>query len=217
MDLIFKELDQDQSQRLQAEIDSCAVCQDQHRSMTEALYVFDQVAETVQPAEDYWPAYRAMLQQRLETTPLAEPAALAPVPFWKRILTISIPIPAPVAAAAVILLLVSSLLALRAQRAPVQSAASPAVVEKTRIVEVPVERIVTQTVYVTKERSRSSRVEAASQPLPVAQNSTATVERQKAENKSLATPANPNASLADFKPTDEVKLTLIKGNYPNEK
>jgi hypothetical protein len=83
---------------------------------------------------------------------------------------------------------------------------------ETRIVEVPVihEKVVTRVVYVEKEGNRSRG--GANQMNREALNVT----------NRLAS-AGPDAagktamSLMGFKPTDQVKLTVIKGSYQDEK
>ena len=104
VDLIFDELGVKERQRLLAEIDNCAACLREYRSMTKTMLIFDQAVEVSLPDESYWPAHHEALRQRLET--LALPAKAECEPFWKRILLAKLPVPVPVAAVIVLGLLV---------------------------------------------------------------------------------------------------------------
>jgi len=77
-----------------------------------------------------------------------------------------------------------------------------------RIIEVPVvqERVVTRTVYVERKARRSQG------GLPERADLAAVANRRRSEilNRTAM-------SLAGFKPTDQVKLTVIKGSYQDEK
>src|SRR5262245_11817449 len=65
VDLVFDELGPEARRRALLELESCPDCLAQYRSMTEALRVFDQVAETAMPDESYWPGYETRLRERL--------------------------------------------------------------------------------------------------------------------------------------------------------
>jgi hypothetical protein len=100
---------------------------------------------------------------------------------------------------------------LRAQGRVNVAPSTPVALVDTRTVQVPViqERVVTRVVYVEKkgrksasDANRSNRMEIPAGP------------------NSVAVPgSNPATalSLAGFKPTSEVKLTVIKGSYKDEK
>ena len=111
--------------------------------------------------------------------------------------TASMQVPVPIAAILLLVLGATLVFTLRARRSPVTAA--PIVVTKT--VEVPVihEKTVTQVVY----RGRDRR-EVASRKA----NANLMVQRQ-----SERAPV----SLYGFTPTNEVKLTIIKGSYQDEK
>lgn len=170
------------------------------------------------------------------TTPDASPALDAGVlaayreqargtaSLWKRLLTTKIAVPVPVAAVAVVALLLSlaALVLLRGTPTPpaparqanlepqiVRSASEPAAGE--RVVEVPVvrERVLTRVVYVERERAPKRRGEGRRLLLsaPEAQEEAAAAARQRREAKERAA----RASMAGFKPADDVKLRIIKG------
>ena len=65
VDLVFDELGLEARRRALLELEGCADCLAQYRSMTEALRVFDQVTETAMPDEIYWPGYETRLRERL--------------------------------------------------------------------------------------------------------------------------------------------------------
>jgi hypothetical protein len=65
VDLVFDELGPEARRRELLELECCPDCLAQYRSMTEALRVFDQVAETAMPEENYWPGYETRLRERL--------------------------------------------------------------------------------------------------------------------------------------------------------
>ena len=109
----------------------------------------------------------------------------------------SVPVPVPVGIAVILLI---SLLALFAIRQSVAQPQSPIVVHVP--VEVPViqEKTVTQVIY--RDRQRTSKPSKRTAITPASESTFA-----------RSQPIN----LDGFKPTDEIKLTVIKGGIPNEK
>jgi len=69
IDLVFDELEAEGKLSLLAEVEGCQSCQEQYRSMTETLLVFNQAAEAAMPEESYWPGYEARLRLRLAEEP----------------------------------------------------------------------------------------------------------------------------------------------------
>jgi hypothetical protein len=225
-ELLLDGVDFRSDQALSAELSRCNECHTEFEALNATLRLTNRLGETAAPAEDYWPAYHSKLRQRLmnaqaESTtsraeaqrhkeklgPLFEPLRSgAGTGLFARFLKTTVPVPLPIAvaliiAAALFLPLVIPF-AIRAARKDVQSSNNTTIVRVP--VEVPVvqEKIVTRVVYrdrnpvvrVTKRAPEASRAEstfAKSQTLP--------------------------ASLSGFKPSDEVKLTVIKGGVPNEK
>jgi hypothetical protein len=228
IDLVFKELDEEQSRRLLSEIEACQECQEQHRSISLTLFAFDQATASIQPQENFWSEYHERLERRMDAAVTETPRAPRnSVPLWKRFTATSIRVPAPVAALAVLLLAVSSLFALMrpsntlVQRVPA-SAAVPSD-ERTRIVEVPViqEKLVRRIVYVARN-NRALKNEARERVLEpqVATGRQETPAPQDVSDASINTARDSqgkiestHAALAGFKPTGEVKLRIIKGSY----
>lgn len=190
---------------LPAELSKCDDCSAEFEALNATLRVAAQLRENVAPPEDYWIGYHALLREKLsrakaqprrkeEVVPLFAPLRLcvrAGVRFFKS----SVPVPVPLGIAIIILLSVLGLFALRKSPAQPQN---PVIVQVP--VEVPViqEKTVTQVVY--RDRRRTSK--PSKRIAPTAENTFA-----------RSQPINLNG----FKPTDEVKLTVIKGGVPNEK
>lgn len=208
IDLVFAELDCDQELRLMAEIELCADCLGQYRSMRETLAVFDQTAEASLPQESFWSEFEEVLRRQIASAPHKQMNAS---PLWRRALTASVRVPLPIAAAIALLLLTSSLLAVRNLRPSTPQVRVTETVGQTRIVEIPVvqERVVTRTVFVTPQSRQVRRQLGAS--------SASEVKNIATHRPQNVTANSAGASLEGFKPADDVKITIIKGNHSNEK
>jgi hypothetical protein len=196
----------DQNGSLWAELEQCDTCREEYESVRNALRVTDQAMQFALPAENFWPDYQARLRQRLEgasKSGLPEQPPRAGVFVWLgKFVTASVRVPVPFAATVVVLLVFSVIFTVYSRNA-LRAAAmnSPSAITKT--VEVPVIREKPVTVYVERNRRTPHH----------------TPQREGTERNALTTLArrqrepNPPASLAGFKPADEVKLTIIKGSY----
>jgi hypothetical protein len=217
VDLVFDELGVDEKIHLLAEIENCADCLSEYRSMTETLLVFDQSVEASMPDESYWIQHHAALRQRLER--FASPTKAKRDSLWKRLLTAKLPLPVPVAAVIALALLTSSFLALRSSSVNATPAATHTLSATTappRIVEVPVirEKVVTRTVYVEKSAREVNNPRRQS-PTPLARDeSTLTASNSEKERRqgSFFTRVN----LTDFQPPDEMKIRIIKRRTSDE-
>ena len=184
------------------ELEQCEACNGEYLSLRSTLRLADQAIRAAAPADDFWPGYHARLRQSLESVsnldapprPAERSGVLASLLAF---FTASVRVPVPIAAILLLVLGATIVFALRSRRSPVTG--PPIIVTKT--VEVPVihEKTVTQVVY----RDRNRR-EIASQRA----NANLMVQRQNGR-----TPV----SLSGFTPTNEVKLTIIKGSYQDEK
>jgi hypothetical protein len=231
IDLVFKELDEEQSGRLLSEIEACPECLEQHRSISLTLFAFDQATASILPRENFWSEYHEKLEGRLDAASTGTTRTQrSAVPLWRRFIATSIRVPAPVAALALLLLAVSSLYALmRPSNTLVQGVPAAAIPseERTRIVEVPViqEKLLTRIVYVARN-NRALQNEARQR---VFEPQVATRGQQDAPAAQVAPDApltaardvqgkieSTHAALAGFKPTGEVKLRIIKGSYQDE-
>jgi hypothetical protein len=216
LDLVFDELRADEKRPLLVEIENCADCLSEYRSITEALLVFDQSIEASLPDESYWPQHHAALSQRLEALTL--PPQIKRASLWKRLLMAKLPLPVPVAVVITLALLTSSFLALRGSTvnvvppAPQKLSASTA---PPRIVEVPVvrEKVVKRTVYVER-RVRENKNLRRQAPTPVRDESALTAsnsEKGRGQGSSFT-----RVNLTDFQPPDEMKIRIIKRRNSDE-
>src|SRR5712691_3105880 len=188
--------------QLLKELRQCEACNGEYASLRNTLRLADQAVRAAAPADDFWPAYHARLRQSLENFSKVDapskPAERSRVrASLLAFFTASIRVPVPIAAILLLVLGATVVFALRSRRSPVTM--PPIIVTKT--VEVPFihEKTVTQVVY----RDRNRR-EVASRKT----NANLMVQRQ-----SERAPV----SLSGFTPTNEVKLTIIKGSYQDEK
>ena len=160
------------------------------REEASALRIATRVIEAAAPPDSYWPGYHARLREKLNET--REPRVASSNghgPSWiTRVLRTSVSIPVPVAVAVGLFFI----LALFFVRGSAEST-SPEVqvvyvpVEKTVQVPVVQEKVVTRVIYRPTPRRVQQRSVAAQ------------------SNSTLA------KTLSGFKPTEEVKLTVIKG------
>jgi len=183
------------------QITECADCHEESNALNETLRITTRLIDAAAPPDSYWPGYHARLREKLTQTRGSHVVtkASANEPSWiTRFFRASVPVPVPVGLA---LILVFALSLLFVSRAPEQTAPQLQVVHVP--VEVPVvqEKIVTRVVY--RERQTASR--RSKQTITPSRN-----------ESTLARTHNP-VSLIGFKPTDEIKLTVIKGGSPNEK
>jgi hypothetical protein len=225
-ELLLDGMDFRSDQAISAELSRCSECRSEFEALSATLRVTNRLSETAAPAEDYWTSYHTKLRQRLlesstsrakaqrhkdELGPLFEPLRpRAGTSLFARFFKATVPVPLPlgialIVAAALFVSLVTPF-AIRATRRDVQQP------NTTTIVRVPVEvpvvqekpaKIVTRVVYrdrlVVKAATDSSRAESTF------------AKSQKSQVEAMP------SSLAGFKPSDEVKLTVIKGGVPNEK
>ena len=221
-ELLLDGIDFRSDQAISVELSRCSECRAEFETLSATLRMTSRVSEVATPAEDYWPAYHAKLRQRLvdaqtPTTsraqaqrhkeklgPLFEPLRPgAGNSLFLRFLKTTLPVPLPLGIALVIATALLIPLAIRAAR--VQPSNTTTIVRVP--VEVPVaqEKIVTRVVY----RDRQPVVRATKPDAARAETTFAKSQRTRTE-------AMPT-SLIGFKPSDEVKLTVIKGGVPNEK
>lgn len=205
-----------QSPRLPAELTVCGECRAEYAALRRTLSVVDQAAQGALPAAAFWSGYHSRLSERLKSAAAADstrPAqqALSPFALWttlRKIAGASIRLPVPVAALLLFFFGLSTFFVMRArgQARPEPPAAVAAI--ETKTIELPVikERVVTRVVYV----ARSQR-HALSDPTRT-ENLASAVARLPRETAATAA-----GNLAGFKPPDQVKLTIIKGSYHDEK
>lgn len=217
VDLIFDELGADERRGLLAELDACADCLDQYRSMAGTLSAFDEAGEAALPDESYWPIYHAALGRRL--SPVMTGAAPRRASFWQRALHARLTVPAPAAAAVALALLVSLVLALRPRNLPSPSPAphtqTAAAAEPPPTLPVPVvsERVVTRVVYVEKRREKREGRRSVPEAAAVQSEGALASGREK---ESVQGGLFTRANLTDFQPAHELKIRVIKRSNSDE-
>lgn len=239
VDLALDDLAPAPSAELPPELKDCRSCREEFATIRSTLRTSGQALQSALPAEDFWPGYHARLQTALansfarqdENRFYSPQSRFSGARVWlafRSLLTTSVRVPAPVAAALVLLFGVAVFFATyyRAATPVARGAATheslaatsiesaPAV---TKIVEVPVvkEKVVTRIVYVEASRHPRNAPNYVNDgnegndgdraPVIDVTNGVARVRSD---------PGSAAMSLAGFKPTDEVKLTIIKGSDP---
>jgi hypothetical protein len=239
LDLALDEMSSAEANQLLAELDECAACREEYATLRNTWRVSGQALQSALPTENFWPGYHARLQgkliQHLQQANEKASSSLEPVrqslnsPLWLRIwiavvtqtvslrsigsklATTSVRVPVPVALALMFLFGIS-LFALRA-RGPVNAAPSDQLNPvETRVVQIPViqEKVVTRMVYVEKKGSRSRNAAYRLDREDLNAANRLAISASEASGKTAM-------SLVGFRPTDQIKLTIIKGSYQDEK
>lgn len=207
-----------ESARLLAELKGCSDCQREYASLCQTFSVVDRASRSAMPPESFWPDYHSRLNQRLKhkaatdsAAPYFQPRTLARV--WlslAKIARTSVRIPVPVAAAVFLFIGVLIFLAMHARDDVRAKPLAPAIAAETRTVEVPVirEKVLTRVVYVAKTR-RLSAAQLKHGGTPDFPEAVAGFPEEPTNKTTL--------NLSGFRPTDQVKLTIIKGSYHDEK
>ena len=196
-ELLLDEPEHRPDEMLSAELRGCTECRAEFDALNATLRVTGRMKETA-PDETYWNGYHQRLRHKLTNIPVSQPSWLS------RVFGSSVRVPVPVAAAIIVACALLIPLAIRGGRRQRIEFPNPVVVRVP--VEVPVvqEKIVTRVVY----RARRSL-------------STSPTRNNERVNNAFARSQKPPdeipVTLTGFKPTDEIKLTVIKGGSPNEK
>lgn len=192
-------------------LDVCEECRAHFETLAATLRMTTRLRETVTPTERYWTNYHAQLRARLEQAHAkaqsekhakAQSEELKPGlgftflplvrPLRLCVETLSRPLPVPLGVVMLILAAVVGLFLTQSAQAPAPQIPAPVVVEVPVQVPIMKERTITQIVY-RERRPALTR------------------------SKRTASPPQVENTFAQFKPTDEVKLMVIKGGTPNEK
>jgi hypothetical protein len=206
------------NQQLLDELRECPACYEEYAAIRDVLRASSLALRATVPSEEFWSGYHSRLVNRIEnyspTAPRTQLSRLSAA--WRgmrNVATSSLRVPVPLVATAVLLLLGVSTLLIRQQQQRqliVPPGQSTAVITKTLEVPVIKEKVVTRVVYVEKNRNRSRNVP---DQLNVAQAADAgTRVAQVAPDASVT----PSLSLIGFKPTEQVKLKVMKGSYRDE-
>ncbi len=216
LDLTLDEVAPAEAMQLLQAVDDCPTCREEYATLRNTLRVSTQALRSALPTEDFWQGHQARLRTRLmnnlsalHTLPLPLNARV-----WsgvRKLATTSVRVPVP-AALAMMMLIVIFFFAMRSREQANLTPSPPLASVETRTVQVPIiqERVVTQIVYPHK-KGRKSRG-AANQLDRADVNATNSIARAGSN-----TSAKSAMSLIGFKPTDQLKLTIIKGSYQDEK
>jgi hypothetical protein len=187
---------------LSAELRRCAACRAEFQALNATLRITTRLRESAPPVGNYWPGYHARLRQKLAKNVSDENRSAHKQSWFAAFVKSSVPVPVPVFGA--LLLICAVLVTLSMQTRAQQTVPAPSVVYVPAEVPVIKEKVVTRVVY--RERRSSPK------PLTGA----AGVDGILARSQKLRSEDIP-ATLSGFKPTEEIKLTVIKGGSPNEK
>lgn len=206
IDLSVGELNEAQARAVRSELNSCEACRAEQMAIAGTLRVSGQALSTDQGSEEFWLSYNHRLKNRLKEMPIVE-ASPGAGNFWnglRAFATSTVRVPLPAALAALALVCVLSFAAF--SRGQVTMPATPVTRVEVQTVHVPVvqEKIVTQVIYKDRKRSKTFAVDYAN-----LDNATATAKRVSDPGTKL--------NLVGFKPADQVKMTIIKGNDQDEK
>lgn len=193
VDLIYRETGAGGKLQIEAIVGQCATCLREYEELRDLVVSIDQTLAASEPAANFWRGYETRLRLRVEASNQRESALLTKQRPLARLLSASIRIPAPIAATLLLLLGATSYFALKPQPVLESNTRSPLV--EIRTVEKPIvqEKVVTRVVY--RDRKRPPR-----------------------EKVNRSTLNSPGAStLAGFRPTNEVKFTVVKGERVDEK
>ena len=196
-----------------SELNACTECRAEFDALNMTLRMTSRLSETAAPAESYWSGYHARLREKLATTPTPSHAEmqrrkekLGPLFETMRLcVRTQIRVPLPLALAVIITCLALGVFAIRRAE---KSVAQPPLLVRVPV-EVPVvqEKVVTRVVYRDRRSSTKNPRRAIND---VRTESTFAISRKPSTDEIPA-------SLNGFKPTDEIKLTVIKGGSPYEK
>jgi|SRR5215213_2811976 len=200
-----------------SELNTCAECRAEWDALNMTLRMTSRLSDTAAPAESYWSGYHARLREKLATTPNPSHAEkqrrkekLGPLFETMRLcVRTQVRVPLPLALAVIIACLALGVFAIRrAEQPPTQPTAQPPLLVQVPV-QVPVvqEKVVTRIVY----RDRRSTSGNSRRAINDTRGESTFARSQKPSTDELP------ASLNGFKPTDEIKLTVIKGKTPYEK
>jgi anti-sigma factor RsiW len=212
-ELAFDELPPTQKIHLLAHLDECPSCREEYAAVRNALRVVDQKLRSALPSENFWSGYHSRLRRRIDNVSSSDyetRVRTTPASLWvmlQKLATATVRVPVPVAAVVVLLFTFATLFAMHARRGTNAQVATGSPATITRTIEVPVtqEKILTKVVYVDRERRRFRSSPAQKE------NDTAVATSGTARRDA------PTVSLVGFKPAEQVKLTIIKGSYKDEK
>lgn len=197
-ELLLDGVEQAPDEALSVELRRCAECRAEFDALKATLRITSRFSETAAaPPESYWIGYHERLRKKLTQRESRAEART----FLLR--SISVPVPLGIAVLAVCITL--GFFAIRGARREVVRPLN------TTVVRVPVEVPVVQEKIVTRVVYRERRSKSSPQIFTRARADSTFAKSEKSQKEDVP------ASLTGFKPTDEIKLTVIKGGSSNEK
>ena len=192
-ELVLDGIDGRQDEALLTELNKCAECRAEFDALSATLRITTRLRETAVPAESYWVGYHAKLREKIQHSAMisdakAQSRKVELKSFLAPLrLCVKATVPVPVPLIVAVVFAVIGLIAILGAKQPASQ--SPLIVHVP--VEVPVvqEKIVTRVVY--RERRLPART----------------------SKRTSNTEPKVEGTFAKFKPSDEVKLTVIKGGY----
>ena len=192
-ELALDSVDGHQDEVLLTELNKCAECRAEFDALNATLRITTRLRVTAAPAESYWVGYHTKLREKIQLSAKSSDAKaqrrkVQPMFFLAPLrLCVRATVPVPVALIVAVVFAAIGLIAIQGARQPAPQ--SPLIVHVPVEVPVPQEKIVTRVVY----RERRSRARTS--------------------KKTISAPPKVESTFAKFKPSDEVKLTVIKGGY----
>ena len=206
IDLALNELGDAQAGAVASELQECQTCRSEQLAISGALQVSRQALSADHRSEEFWTSYRQRLQHKLRQQSPVTVQSSSGSRLWAAVrtfMTTSVRVPLPAALAALALVSVLSFVAISRGQVNSSPMAGTTRVE-VQTVHVPVvqEKVVRQVVYRDRKRSKGHAVDYANL-------NTATAKAVSDRGAKL--------NLVEFKPADQVKMTIIKGNDQDEK
>lgn len=199
-------LDGRSEELLSTELKRCDECRAEFDALTATLRVTTRLRDATGPSEGYWSGYHARLREKLSHAKAQRRNEERGSVFAALRLCVKtrVQVPVPLVLAVILAFAVLGAVAIRTAR---ETTNPPPV-----IVQVPVELPVVQEKTITRVVYHNRRSPGRSSNRNLKGPNESTFARsQKPQTEDVP------ASLAGFKPTDEVKLTIIKGGSPDEK
>jgi hypothetical protein len=205
-------LDGESHDEMSAELNTCAECRAEFDALNATLRMTTRVRETAVPAESYWPGYHTRLREKLSQAKLShaqvrrrkENTGASFALLRLCVNSLLRPVRVPLAVAALIICCLG-LFAFRIARRPVTTQ-DPVIVHVPVQVPVVKEKVVTRVVY--RDRYLPARGSKRAGQGSQAENTFAKSQKPRRDDIPM---------LTGFKPAEDVKLTVIKGGFPNEK
>jgi hypothetical protein len=241
IDLALDEIPPVRSRELLAELNACRACREEYAALRSTLHVSGQALRSASPEEDFWPGYHYRLRHSLLAGSAREsvhvvdraPDQLAKISnhvgLWlalRTLLATSVRVPVP-AAVALMALFVITVVGLRSHGQGNAAPTTPLAMVETRSVPAPVvqEKVITRIVYIDRKNSTlpDGRASTWDRSRPRRERLDQTASSNLANglagssSSSSAGSGTTALNLTGFEPTDQIRLTVIKGSYRDEK